>query len=86
MRKEQLLACFIFYALFLFSLLWVTGRLLLLWSTGCRALGLSRCHAGVVAPRHVDLSSSAGIEPASPALEGKFITSGPPGKSLAGML
>ena len=29
-----------------------------------------------------DLSSRPGIEPTSPALEGGFLTTGPPGKSL----
>ena len=58
---------------------------LLLWcasfsSCGARALE----HVGLVAPQHVVcgiLASRPGIEPASPALEGRFLTTGPPGKS-----
>ena len=48
----------------------------------CRAwaleLRLSGC--GFIALRHVDLSGS-GIKPMSPALAGRFSTTGPPGKS-----
>ena len=47
-------------------------RLLLLWSTGSRACGLSSC--GVWGPPW------PAIEPLSPALLGKFLTTGPPGK------
>ena len=33
-----------------------------------------------------DLSSQPGIEPASPALEGGFFTTGPPGKAVPNIL
>ena len=60
--------------------------------------GLSSCdawaleHVGsVVVARHLSFSmayetlvSEPGIEPASPALQGGFLTTGPPGKSLDG--
>ena len=68
-----------------FSLLW-------LWCTGSRGHGLCSLRhtgslgevrgltcpttCGILVPR-------PGIEPASPALEGGFFTTGPPGKSLA---
>ena len=35
-----------------------------------------------VSPPHVGFVSQLGIEPVSPALQGGFLTSGPPGKSL----
>ena len=37
-------------------------------------------HTGLVAPRHGDLPGP-GIEPRSPALAGRFLTTAPPGKS-----
>ena len=47
---------------------------------GTQALQLWR--AGLAAPQHVGiLVPRPGIEPASPALEGGFFTTGPPGKS-----
>ena len=55
---------------------------------GSRALvearGLSSCGTRAYLPRGVwDLSPQPGIEPASPALEGGFFTTGPPGKFLS---
>ena len=41
----------------------------------------SRAHGLVVAARHMGLVALKGIEPASPALEGGFLTTRPPGKS-----
>ena len=43
----------------------------------CRVQG-SLQHVGVLVPR-------PGIEPMSPALEGRFVTTGPPGKSQEGI-
>ena len=57
---------------------------------GSRVRRLSSCGtrapqlwcAGLVAPRHVGiLVPQPGIEPVSPALEGGFLTTGPPGRS-----
>ena len=45
---------------------------------------LSLWHMGSVAPQHVGLVLWPVIEPRSPALQGIFFTSGPPGKSLCG--
>ena len=39
---------------------------------------------GLVAPRHADLPRP-GMEPMSPVLAGGFLTTGPPGKTLAGL-
>ena len=36
---------------------------------------------GLVAPRHVGSVTPPGIDPASPVLEGEFLTTGPPGNS-----
>ena len=63
--------------------------LLLLQSTGSRCLGFSTCGTraqqlwlgGLITPRHVG-SSRPGLEPISPALAGRFLTTAPPGKSL----
>ena len=48
-----------------------------LWRLRSGAHGLSSCPVacGILVPQ-------PGIEPASPALEGRFLTTGPPGKSL----
>ena len=56
-----------------FSLVWRTSSVVV-------AHGLS-CHVacGILVPR-------PGIEPASPALEGGFFTTGPPGKSLVKLI
>ena len=67
-----------------FSLHW----LLLLQSMGLGHPGFGSCrvwaqqlqHTGLVDPKHVK-SSRPGIEPVSPALVGRFLTTGPPGKS-----
>lgn len=71
--------------------LWVfrgAHRLLLLGSLGSRARGLRSCstvdfsHCGVSAQLPCsmwDPVPQTGIEPTSPALEGGFITAGPPG-------
>ena len=46
------------------------------------AHGLQLWRVGLVAPRHVGISvRRPGMEPASPALQGRFLTTGPPGKS-----
>ena len=62
-----------------FTLQW----LLFLWSTGSRAQalvvaarGLSCCEAYGIFP------DQGGMEAVSPALQGGFLTTGPPGKSL----
>ena len=64
----------------------VVCRLLWLWHPGSRARGLGSCNSGlllvvVCVPRHPIacgiLVSQAGIEPKSPALEGRFLTTGP---------
>ena len=53
---------------------------LLLWCGGSRACGLSCPMAcGILVPQ-------PGIEPVSPALEGGFLTTGPPGTYLKEML
>ena len=62
--------------------------LLLLWSTGSRSMGFSSCitqaqqlrHTGLVVPRHVK-SSCTRIEPVSPALAGRLLSTVLPGKS-----
>ena len=46
------------------------ARTLLLWHVG----------SGLAAPRHVGSYSFPGIEPMSSALQGRFLTTGPPGK------
>ena len=43
--------------------------------SGCSAWAFSSTACGI-------LVSPPGIEPGSPALHGKFLTTGPPGKSL----
>ena len=48
-----------------------------LWSAWAQKL---QCE-GLVAPSHVGFVSRQGIEPASPALQGGFLTTGPSGKS-----
>ena len=48
-----------------------------LWSTQAVCFW----HVGLVAPRHVILVSLPGIEPASPSLEGRFLTARLPGQS-----
>ena len=61
----------------------------LLLSIGSRCGGVSACstwaqwsrHADLVAPQHVG-SSRKGIEPMFPVLAGRFVSTGPAGKSL----
>ena len=60
-----------------FSLLW----LLLLQSTGSRRIVSSICGAWVKLPFHIWDLPGPGIKPMSPALAGRFLTTGPPGKS-----
>ena len=43
----------------------------------------AQSHVGSVVPKHVGSVPRSGTEPVSPALEGKFLTTGPPGKSLS---
>ena len=71
------------------SSLWHAGSLVaaggLLSSCGAQA---PECAGSVVAARRLSCSTARGIsfprpgiEPSSPALEGRFVTTGPPGKS-----
>ena len=46
-------------------------------SRGLRALQ----HVGSVVPQHVESVPRSGIKPTSPALQGRFLTAGPPGES-----
>ena len=55
--------------------------LLLLRSTGSRVWAQQSWPTGLVAPSHVE-SFWIRIEPMSPALAGRFLTAGPPGKPL----
>ena len=70
-----------------FSLWW-----LLLWSTGSRrasvvvARGLSSCGARAQLLRGMWDLPEPGLEPVSPAWAGGFLTTAPPGKSLASHL
>ena len=59
-----------------FSLRWP----LLLRSTGSRARGLSSCGVGAQLPCSMWNPPRPGIQLASPALQGGFLTTGPPGK------
>ena len=86
----SLLLCTGFLQLRCFSLRW----LLLLWSTGSRCTGFSICGSQVLERRLSSCGSWAqllhsmwdlpgpGLEPVSPALAGKFLTTAPPGKPL----
>ena len=40
---------------------------------------------GLVALKYVGILVQLGIKPASPALKGRFLTTGPPGKSFTGI-
>ena len=62
-----------------FSLLW----LLWLQSKGSRERALSSCGTWAQLPRGMLDLSRPGMEPVSPALQGGFLTTGPPGESLA---
>ena len=61
-----------------FSLRW----LLLLRSTGSKCVGFSSCRARAQLLRDMWDLPGPGVEPVSPALEGRFLTTVPPGKSL----
>jgi len=83
--------CWVFFGAHGLLLVAVQG-LLLLGSTGCRVHGLSSCSmwASLVVAHRFNcpiawgiLVPQPGIEPLSPALEGGFLTTGPPGKFLA---
>ena len=55
--------------------------LLLSWSSGSRAYEISSCGARDSLSQDMWGLSGPGIEPVFPALAGRFLTSGPPGKS-----
>ena len=73
-------------------------RLLLLWSMGSRRTGFSSCGSQALERRLSSCGAWAqllygmwdlpepGIEPVSPALAGKFLTTAPPGKSRRTLL
>ena len=81
-----------------YSLLQCVGFLLwwslLLWSTGCRSEGFSRCSTWALQHRLNSCGARAylipsiwdlpgpGMETVSPALSGRFVTTKPPGKPL----
>ena len=74
------LNCFIFFFPLFF---WLRPVLVAACGVFAEACGIFRCSAGSSLPRGTwDLSSPTRIEPASPALEGGFFTTGPPGKSV----
>ena len=54
--------------------------LLLLWSRGSRARRLSSGGTRVQLPRSTWDLSRPGVEPVSPGLQGRFLTTGPQGK------
>ena len=56
--------------------------LLLLQITGSRVYGLSSCGTWAYLPYDMWNLLTPGIEPLSPALAGRFSTTGPPGKSV----
>ena len=60
-------------------------RLLLLWSIGSRVCRLSSCGVWTSCPGGMWNLPRAGIEPMSPALAGRFLTTGPPGKPIDGL-
>ena len=80
-----------------YSSLWCVGFslwcLLLLWSTGSRHVGFSSCGSWALERRLSSRGARAwllcsmwdlpgpGLEPMSPALAGRFLTTAPPGKS-----
>ena len=53
----------------------------LLWSTGSRACGFSRCGLGTMLPHGMWDCPRPGVEPVSPALTGRFLIARPSGKS-----
>ena len=67
-----------------FLQLWQAGATLLLGSMGCREYGLSSCVAWALLLPACGISvPGPGVQPMSPALAGRFFTTGPPGKSQA---
>ena len=85
----------VFIAMCGHSLMWCVGGysslccagfslqcLLLLWSTGSRAYGLDSCGTWVYLVHGVWNPPGPGMEPVSPALQGRFLTTVPPGTSL----
>ena len=58
--------------------------LLLLQSTGSRWAGFSSCGSWTSLPLSMWGLPGPGMEPVSPALAGRLLTTGPPGKSLIG--
>ena len=60
-----------------FSLWW----LFMLQSTGFRHVGFSSCGTGAWLPLSMWNLPNSGVESVPPALEGGFLTTGPPGKS-----
>ena len=64
-------------AVYSLSLQW----LLLLWSMGPGTHRPSRYNAGTQLPHDIWDLTGPGIEPVSPALTDRFLTTGPPGKS-----
>ena len=63
-----------------------TGSLVMVWALVCVA-SVSAVHRLSRDPHGMwDLSSQPGIEPMSPTLEGRFLTTGPPGSSHSGVL
>ena len=75
-----------FFTIYLF--IWLCQVLVAARRLFVAVRGLPRCgtqaleHAGLVAPLTCGfLVPRPGIEPASPALEGRFLTTRPPGKS-----
>ena len=69
-----------------YSLLWCVGFslqwLLLLWSTGSRHTGFSSCGAQALLLCSIWDLPGPGLEPVSPALSGRSLTTVPPGESL----
>ena len=66
--------------------LWCSGfslQWLLLWSMDSRMLRLSNCSSQVQLPWGMWDLPVPGIGPVSPALAGRFLTTGPPGKSCS---
>ena len=78
--------------LFIYRLCWVLVATsggyslprLLLWSTGARHVGFSGCGARALLLHGVWDLPRLGIQ--SPALAGRFLTTGPPGKSVWGII
>ena len=56
--------------------------LLLLQNTGSRHMGFNSCGSLALLPRRMCSLPGPGSQPKSPALASRFLTTGPPGKSL----